>query len=333
MTLSVDLVVPEKRKKVEVDTSKVYDVIVLGGGTAALGAALYAARYELSTLLITKEVGGAIMDADIIENYLGFSSIKGPELVKQFRSHVEKFNVPILEGREITALTKDSNSDAFIVHTSLNEEFKAKTIIVATGTRRRKLGLPKEEELTGRGVNYCVTCDAPFYKGKIVGVVGGGDAAITGATQLARVAEKVYVFVRSTIKAEPINQEALKPYIDSGKVEIIMPVTVEELLGEEKLEGVKLSNGATVKLDGLFIEIGGVPNTEFLSSLNIETDSHGHIIVDSYMRTNIPGIFAAGDVTNHIVKQCITAAAEGAVAAFSAYEFLRKKGANNESKS
>ena len=307
--------------KREIDTSKTYDVLILGGGTAALGAALYAARYELSTIMIAQSIGGAIIDAPLVENYLGLDKTPGVELVNKFRAHVENYGAIIAEGR--TAVSIERKQDLFIVKTDTGEEFRGRAVIIATGTRRRKLGLPKEEELTGRGISYCTTCDAPFFKDKVVGVVGGGDSAITGAVQLADVAKKVYVFVRSKIRAEPINMDALKPYIENGRVEIIMPVTVQELLGNERLEGVRLSNGQELRLDGLFIEIGGVPNTDFLKCLGVELDNVGHIIVDKEMRSSMPGIFAAGDVIDHPLKQCITAAAEGAVAAYSAYQYIK----------
>ena len=307
--------------KREIDTSKTYDVLILGGGTAALGAALYTARYELSTIMIAQSIGGAIIDAPLVENYLGLDKTPGVELVNKFRAHVENYGAIIAEGR--TAVSIERKQDLFRVKTDTGEEFRGRAVIIATGTRRRKLGLPKEEELTGRGISYCTTCDAPFFKDKVVGVVGGGDSAITGAVQLADVAKKVYVFVRSKIRAEPINMDALKPYIENGRVEIIMPVTVQELLGNEKLEGVRLSNGQELRLDGLFIEIGGVPNTDFLKDLGVELDNVGHIIVDKEMRSSMPGIFAAGDVIDHPLKQCITAAAEGAVAAYSAYQYIK----------
>ena len=307
--------------KREIDTSKTYDVLILGGGTAALGAALYTARYELSTIMIAQSIGGAIIDAPLVENYLGLDKTPGVELVNKFRAHVENYGAIIAEGR--TAVSIERKQDLFRVKTDTGEEFRGRAVIIATGTRRRKLGLPKEEELTGRGISYCTTCDAPFFKDKVVGVVGGGDSAITGTVQLADVAKKVYVFVRSKIRAEPINMDALKPYIENGRVEIIMPVTVQELLGNEKLEGVRLSNGQELRLDGLFIEIGGVPNTDFLKDLGVELDNVGHIIVDKEMRSSMPGIFAAGDVIDHPLKQCITAAAEGAVAAYSAYQYIK----------
>ncbi len=307
-----------------VDPNNLYDVIIIGGGTAALGAGLYATRYELSTLIITKEIGGAIIDAPKVENYLGIDSVSGVELIQRFRSHAENYGAQIIEGRTVIDIEKEKTEEGeiFKIKTDTKEEFKSKTIIIATGTHRRKLGLENEEKLTGKGISYCATCDAPFFKDKVVGVVGGGDSAVIGAIQLADLAKKVYLLVRSKVKAEPINQEALKPYIEQGKVEIIQPVTVQEIIGEEKLTAVKLSNGETLQLDGLFIEIGGIPNTDIVEKFGI-VDETRHIKVDNTMKTSYPGIFAAGDVINHPLKQCITAAAEGAVAAYSCYQYIR----------
>lgn len=309
-----------KTEPKSIDTSKVFDVLIIGCGAAGLGALMYANRYKLNALCVCKEVGGATMEAVKVENYLGFENIPGPELINRFKKHAKSVGGLIIEGISIEKVSKQG--ELFVAKAHNGQVFKSKAVILATGTMRRKLRVPGEEKLSGKGISYCATCDAPFYKDKIVAVVGGGDAAITGAVQVADHANKVYLLVRSKIKAEPVNVEALEKLVKQGKVIIKKPVQVVEIIGDDYIRAVKLDNGELLELGGLFIEIGGVPNTEIVKDLGIEMD-HGYIKVDKAMRTNLPGFYAAGDVTDTPLKQDITAAAEGAIAAFSAYHFLK----------
>ncbi|MCD6464709.1 FAD-dependent oxidoreductase [Candidatus Woesearchaeota archaeon] len=312
--------VQSQDQAIEELASKTFDVIIIGGGAAGLGALMYASRYKLESLLVCKEVGGATLEAEKIENYLGFRSISGRELIEKFRMHATAFGGKILEN--ITVETIDRDNGLFLVKTSEGKVLKSKTLIVATGTRRRKLNVPGEEQLAGKGVSYCATCDAPFYKDKVVAIVGGSDAAITGAVQVAEYAKKIYLLVRSKIRAEPVNVDALNVLVNNGKVEVLTGVQVKEIIGSESVEAVKLDNDQVLQVQGVFVEIGGVPNVELVKGLGVSIVNN-HIAVDKAMKTNIPGLFAAGDVTDNVLKQDITAVAEGAVSAFSAYQYLK----------
>ncbi|MDO8650250.1 MAG: NAD(P)/FAD-dependent oxidoreductase, partial [Candidatus Berkelbacteria bacterium] len=207
------------------------------------------------------------------------------------------------------------------------EEYLAKSVIFTHGAARRKLNLPKEDEFSlGKGVHYCTTCDGPLYKGKTIAIVGSGDASVKGALLAVQYASKIYMIVRGgKLHPEPINAERLKPYLGQ-KVEVLPNSQVKEILGEDRLTGVRLSNDKELKLDGLFVEIGAVPEMELVESLEIKLDSHGYVAVDNMMETNIEGVFAAGDATNFFghFKQDVTAAAMGAVAATSAFNYLQK---------
>lgn len=301
------------------------DIAIIGSGVAGLGAALYGARYELSTLVIGDMLGGATATAWTVENYPGFESIDGYDLVVKMKEQVEKLGVAIQADR-ITAITK--KDDHFILSTETGSEIQAKTVIFACGAARRKLGLPKEDEFAlGKGVHYCTTCDGPLYKGKTMGVVGGGDASVKGMNLAVQYAAQIYAFVREDkLKAEPINYQRLLPHIESGKVKVMYQTELAELLGDQRLTGVKLKNGETVKLDGLFVEIGAIPEVDLAVQLGVELDRYGYIQVNNMMETNVPGIYAAGDTTNFFghFKQIVTGAAMGSVAATSAFSHLTK---------
>lgn len=299
------------------------DVLIIGSGVTGLAAALYSARYELSTVVIGEMLGGATATAWIVENYPGYESIDGYDLVIKMKEQVEKLGVQIQTDRVTDIKKKDL---FFVAETETGSKIEAKTIIIAGGAARKKLGLAKEDEFSkGKGVNYCTTCDGPLYKGKTIGVVGSGDAAVKGMNLATQYAEKIYSFVRgSEYKAEPINYDRLKERIEAGKVVPMFNTQVEELLGEERLNGVKLKDGQTIQLDGLFVEIGAIPEVELAEKLGVRLDDHGYIAVDNMMETNIEGIYAAGDTTNFFghFKQIVTGAAMGSVAATSAFKHI-----------
>ncbi len=297
-----------------------YDLIIIGSGAAGLGAAIYGGRYQLKVLVIGKEFGGETSLAGNIENYPGFLSIDGFELMNAMKKQAENFGAQILDA-EVKAVKRQEH--CFEVLTD-KASYQASEIIFAAGTRRRRLNLPNEKELTSKGVHYCVTCDAPVYGGKTIALAGGGDASIKGALLAAEYANKIFLIVREKeVSAEPVNLEQLKKLGD--KVEIIYETEVKEIIGKEKLEKLRLSrqykNSDELIVDGLFIEIGAESNVDLVESLGVELDERGYIKVDNMMKTNIDGVFAAGDITNHFgnFKQDITAAAMGAVAATSAY--------------
>lgn len=306
----------------------VYDLIIIGSGAAGLSAALYAGRYKMAAIVVEGEFGGETSTAGIIENYPGIKAIDGYDLMNIMREQAEGTGVQIKSGR---AVKIEKRGKDWIVQTDADESYQSKTVILAIGSRRRHLNLPREKELTGKGVHYCWTCDGPLFGGKVVGMVGGGDSSVKGVNFLAEYAKKIYLIVRGTeVHAEPINHERMQRLGD--KVEVLLETEVKELVGAKKLEKVVLSKayqGSTdLVLDGLFVEIGFDPDKTFAEQLGLELDEKGYMKVDTMMRTRVPGIFAAGDSTTHFgsFKQDITAAAMGAVAATAAYEYLGQVG-------
>ncbi len=305
-----------------------YDVIVLGAGPGGFGAAIYSARYGLKTLLIGKLLGGYAAEAHLVENYLGFKSITGIELSQKFKEHADSLGVKSLLGMDVVSVKQSKSRDGFEVLTTENKKFACKAVVIALGTQRRKLECPNEEKFLGKGISYCASCDAPFFKDKTVAVVGGSDAAGTTALMLASHAKKVYIIYRKEeLRAEPITKKRID---QNKKIEIICNTVVKELKGSSKLESVVLdTNGKTreMPIDGLFIEIGSVPTTVIFKELGVEVTPEGYIKTKEDMSTNVPGIFAAGDITTACngFKQIITAAAEGAMAANSIFKYLKKR--------
>ncbi len=300
---------------------------------AGLSAAVYAARYGLRTTVIGHEFGGATSTAWTIENYPGYVEIDGYDLMMKLKEQAEKIGAEIITDKVIS-MEKTGNS--FTVNTEEGQNFEAKTIILAVGAARKKLNLPREDEFSqGKGVHYCTTCDGPLYREKTVAVVGSGDSAIKGLNLAVQYATKIYLLVRGdTIKAEPFNYEKIKHYF-GNKIEVMYNTQVTELVGDNRLSAVKLSNGQELPLDGLFVEIGAQPEVELSKSLGVELDEYGYVKVDNMMETNIPGLTAAGDVTNFFghFKQDITAAAMGSVAATSAFKLIHHGSDVREAKS
>lgn len=300
------------------DPEKTYDIIVLGGGPTAIGCAIYAARFALDVLIIGKVFGGLIATTHIVENYPGITSVSGTGFVELFREHMQSLNISYITD-EINGIEKVD--DHFVLH-SFFQKFKASTICIATGSERRKLGIPGEEEFTGRGVSYCATCDGPFFKDKIVSVIGGSDSAAKEALFLAQNAKKVYIIYRGEeIRAEPINK---KRVYDNDKIEIIYKTNITEIRGENSVKSVIFDNGKEFEVDGVFIEIGSIPNSDLAKRIGVNTNEKGEIIINRKSETNIPGIFAAGDVADAPFKQAITGVAEGVIAAYSAFDYLKE---------
>jgi len=303
-----------------------YDVVILGAGPGGLGAAVYCARYNLKTLVIGKLLGGYAAEAHLIENYLGCKSITGIELSQRFKEHAEGLGAKILLGIDVISVRRTKST--FEVTSGENRKYSCKAIVVALGTQRRKLEVPDEDKFVGKGISYCASCDAPFFRDKTVGVVGGSDAAGTTALMLTEHAKKVYIIYRKEeLRAEPITKKRID---QNRKIEIIYKTVVKELKGSNKLESVVLDKeGKTseLKIDGLFIEIGSVPSTVILKELGVEVTEEGYIKVKEDMSTSAPGVFAAGDITtgSNGFRQIITAASEGAVAANSIFKYLKGK--------
>ncbi|MFA6296096.1 MAG: FAD-dependent oxidoreductase [Patescibacteria group bacterium] len=296
-----------------------YDLIIIGAGPAGYTSAIYAARYKINTLVLAKEIGGLAMSAPKVENWPGVLGKTGIELMADFKKHVEHYGVKILM-EEISDIKKENNLFTILTET---QHYQAKSIILALGSERRKLNIPGEKELTGKGVAYCATCDAIFCKNKIIAVVGGGNSAAVSALLLSEYVSKVYMIYRkSKLKAEPIWVDQI---LKNKKIEIIYNANVIEAKGEKFLEKIVLDNKKELQVGGLFIEIGAKPQTELAKCLNVKLDKNNLIIIDQACKTNVDGVFAAGDITtgSNELKQIVTAASEGAISATSVYEYLK----------
>jgi thioredoxin reductase (NADPH) len=302
-----------------------YDIIIIGGGPAGLTAGLYTARSKMKTLLLEKMAcGGQAALAWTIENYPGFpEGISGAELMERIRKQAERYGLEIERGK-VVKVNLSAKKDEKLIETEEGKEYRAKALIVATGTRPRKLGVPGEERLTGKGISYCATCDGPLFKNKEIVVVGGGDSAVEEALFLSKFAEKVtLIHRREKLRATKTLQERA---ISNPKLEFLWESTVTEILGETEVEAVKVRNMETGKelileAKGVFVYIGTLPNSEFLKGI-VEMDDGGFIITDENMETSINGIYACGDVRKKLLKQIVTACGEGATAGFSAGQYV-----------
>ncbi len=301
-----------------VDFEKTYDLIVLGGGPTAIGCAIYAARFALNVLIVGKTFGGLIATTHLVENYPGITSTSGQGLMDMFKEHMNSLSIPYISD-EIRSIEKAE--DHFILH-SFFQKFKAYTVCIATGSERKKLGIPGEEEFAGRGVSYCATCDGPFYKDKVVIVVGGSDSAAKEALFLSQNVKKVYIVYRGEeIRAEPINK---KRVYENEKIEFIYKTNIVEIKGDTSVKSVIFDNGKKFDIDGVFIEVGSIPNSDLAKRISVKTNEKNEIKINRKSETNIPGIFAAGDVADAPFKQAITGVAEGVIAAFSAFDYVKE---------
>lgn len=302
----------------------IYDVIVVGSGPAGLAAAIYAQRARLSVLVLEKEYmsGGQVVNTYEVDNYPGLPEIGGFELGMKFREHAEKLGARFvnIEARHIGL---EDGGRVKVIYTN-REEYRARALVLAMGARHRKLGLPGEEELTGMGISYCATCDGAFFKGRTVAVAGGGDVAVEDALFLARGCAKVcLIHRRDELRAAAILQEHLK---QCENVEYFWNTEVAGIVGDDHLECLKLRNKKDgteriLDVDGLFIAVGTVPNTGFITNL-LQLDENGYIIAGEDGKTEIPGIFAAGDVRTKQLRQIVTAISDGANAITSVQAYL-----------
>ncbi len=311
-------------------TDTIYDLIIIGTGPAGLAASIYASRYGLKHLILGIFKGGTATEAFIVENYPGFKSISGNELMQKFIEHVKQYNPEIIP-TEVKSMKRQGNY--FEIKTELSKIFKAKTLILALGVHHRTLSIIGEKKFLGKGVSYCHTCDGPLFKDKIVGVVGGGDGALTAALFLSKHAKKVYLIHR---RKEFRGQIAWQHSVAKNKKIIkILQRQVKEVRGDKFVKELVLDlphkTKKSLKVDGLFIEIGTLPSGGkiiFEPPLNLKRDKLNYIVTDRSMQTNIPGIFAAGDITSppEKLRQILTASAEGSIATASAQRFLAKQG-------
>ncbi|AAM25372.1 MAG: Thioredoxin reductase [Caldanaerobacter subterraneus] len=299
-----------------------YDLIILGGGPAGLTAGLYAARSRLKTVLIEKTyLGGQIVNTYQLENYPGYEEITGADLVAKMEAQVRKHGLEIvLEDVESLDITGEIKR----VKTANNKVYEAKAIILAMGATPRKLGVPNEDRFIGAGISFCATCDGAFYRDAVVAVIGGGNTAVEDALYLTKFAKKVYIIHRrDQLRATKIEQE--KAFANE-KIEFIWNTVVVDVEGEYGVERIRLKNvktgeESTLNVDGVFVAIGYDPNTELVKGI-VELDEYGYIITDDDMKTNIPGVFAAGDIRHKLLRQVITAAGDGATAAYAAEKYI-----------
>jgi len=322
-SFSLDTSLLEEAKEPEPEVT--YDLLILGGGPAAMSAAVYAARKMMNLAIITKDFGGQVRETSEVENWLGFQSINAKDLADSFEEHVKSFDIAVSLGTATTEVNKEA--DTFKVRTDSGTVYSSRALILATGKRHRPLNVPGEKELVGRGVAYCATCDAPFFKGKKVVVAGGGNSAFTTAVDLLKVeAEVVLVNFIKEWQADEALQKRVKQI---GKGSLLDYHQVVRIEGKDRVTGVVVKNRENdkeKKLDanGVFVEIGLLPNNESVKDL-VELNEQGEVIVDCSCKTSVEGLFGAGDVTTVPHKQIVIAAGEGAKAALSAYNYLINK--------
>jgi thioredoxin reductase (NADPH) len=297
----------------------VYDLIIIGGGPAGITAGIYAQRARLKVILLEKlGVGGQIVLSDLVENYPGFQKVSGVELMQKFEEQARALGLVVEDG-EVTLITDEGEYKSV---KTIDRDYKAKSVIIASGSKPRRLGVKGEEELIGKGISFCATCDGFFFRGKDVLLVGGGNSAITEALFLTKIVNKVYiVHRRSELRAEKILQERA---FKNSKIEFVWDSVVEEITGHDVVEGVVLRTVGTeerseLAVGGIFVYVGITPNTEFIDA---SKDENGFILTDSSLATSIPGIFAAGDCRNTGLRQVATAVGDGALAVTSVERYL-----------
>ena len=300
-----------------------YSLIIIGAGPAGLTASIYASRFKVDNLIIGQALGGLVFEAHKICNYPSETEITGFELVNKMQEHAKKFGTSIIIDKVVGVDKVDNNE--FKITTQSNKEFYAQTILLATGTEHRKMNLPNENKFLGKGVSYCATCDAMFYRDKTVAVIGGSDSANTTSLYLAEVAQKVYQIYRGEkLRGEAVWIEQIK---NNKKIEVIYQTQVKGLVGDEKLKSIILDkpykSNSTIKLDGLFVEIGTVPQKVLIKDLSLKTDERDYVIVGQDQKTSQVGVWAAGDITNssNNFRQIITACSEGAIATENIFKF------------
>jgi thioredoxin reductase (NADPH) len=305
---------------------RIYDLLIIGSGPAGLSASIYASRYKLEHLIFGVEDGGQMSEIGKIENWPGEISISGYNLIEKFREHCENYGVRI--SHESVSSVLKNEEGIFVAETSKGKYF-SKTLIMAMGAEYRRMNIPGEKEFIGKGVSYCATCDAMFFRGKTVSVVGGGNSAAVVALELADFAKKVYlVHKKDRIEAEPVWVEKID---SNSKIEAIRETDVIEISGKDYVDKIILDKAWNdqnhLDVDGVFIEIGSDPGVALAKKIGVETDDGNYIKTKEDMSTNVPGVFAAGDITtgSNKFRQILTACSEGAIAANGVYKFLKLK--------
>jgi len=299
-----------------------YDLIIVGGSAAAATAGIYAARRKLKFKIISKDFGGEVSTSGEIGNWPGMSETNGIELAEKFKEHLKFYKADMEEGVEVVSIKKQEEN--FLINTK-SGDYNANAVIVATGVHPKSLNIPGEKEFRNKGVSYCTTCDGPIFKDKTVATIGGGNSALESALMLADIAAKVYVINKNPeFKGDQILIENLKK---KQNVEVIYNAHTAEIFGDKFVTGFKYTDNdgkeGELKIDGAFIHIGMVPNSN-IAPENVEKNNFGEIIVNQNCETNIPGLYAAGDVTNVPFKQIVIAAGQGCIAALSAVQYLNR---------
>jgi len=302
-----------------------WDLIIIGAGAAGLAAGIYGARSGLKTLVLDEKMaGGTTAEAPLVENYPGFQNVGGFELAQKMAAQCRSTGVVIREFEKVLSL--DLNDEEKIVKTN-RASYETKAVIIACGSHYRDIGVPGEKQFLGRGVSYCGICDGPLFKGKRVLVVGGGNTAIMTALYIAGLASEVKVAHRRDVfRAEEVLVKALK---EKANVEVLWNTEIKEIKGEKLVNKVTIFNSKTgetkeLPVDGVFVQVGETPNSQLAKEAGVEVDEDGYIMVDIRQQTNITGVYAAGDVTNHPVKQVGTAVGQGITAALEAYNYIRR---------
>jgi alkyl hydroperoxide reductase subunit F len=304
----------------EEKTGEPYDVLIIGAGPAGLTAGVYCARKLLKTLIISENIGGQAVESWSIENYMGFTKIPGDDLMRKFEEQVRSQNIRLEIDK---ALILDRSGNEFMVNTATGAAYRARAVILVQGKQPRTLGIEGEDRYWGRGLSVCSTCDGPLFRDKVVAIVGGGNSALQTAIEMSGIAQEVHLIVRSTIKADEIY---VRLYEQKKNITTHTNSIISSLQGTGMLSAITIKDRDSgreteIAVDGIFLEIGWIPNTAFVEGL-VDMNDQKEIKIDINCHTSVPGIFAAGDVTNIRTKQIITAAGEGAKAALSAYEYL-----------
>ncbi len=326
-----------KRPNTRTSTHSEYDIAIIGGGVVGFAAAMYAGRFRMKTILFGDKMGGVIITTDVVENYPGFKRLTGQELADKVREHAMDYEVEMEEelvkdiGKQERNDAKSVNAPVFKVTTESGKVINAKTVLFATGTKWKKLGVPGEEQFANKGVHYCALCDGSFFKNKIIGLVGGSDSAAKDALVLTQYGKKVYIIYRGDqIHPEPVNMERVQQKIKEGKIEIINNTNVKEIKGDKFVKSVLLDKPYKGKnefpLDALFVAIGHIPLSDLAVKLGVKVDNKNEIIIDRTSSTNMPGIYAAGDVVDTKFKQAITGVGEAVSAVYSAYTYIGEQG-------
>lgn len=295
-----------------------YDLIIVGAGPSGIAASVYAARSRMNFLVISKDIGGQAALSGDVENYIGYQFITGPELALKFEEHMKEYNIELKENEEVTELKK--NNDVILVKSNKGT-YETKTAVIASGKKAKELNVPGEKEFKNRGLTYCATCDGPLFGGKDVAVIGGGNSALDATIQLINIAKHVYLInIGPKLTGDAIMQEKVT---GNKKVSILNNSQITAVLGDKFVNGIKIKRGdkeETLAVEGVFVEVGLTPSSEFAKEL--DKNKKGEIRINCASQTNIPGVFAAGDVTEIPDKQIIIAAGEGAKAVLSAFRYL-----------